>query len=119
EAADKALNLAIANGPQPPATKKRYSLKDQHQVKSTTERVFRLMDDTVVLFSSSAWQAVHLHQFYPPERGKYRFRISASGFQSAGSPVTYRIDAGPMLMATKNHLVGYFDARADKSSVAE
>ena len=34
EAADTALGLAIANGPQPPVTKKQYSLKDQHQVKS-------------------------------------------------------------------------------------
>jgi mono/diheme cytochrome c family protein len=119
EAADTALNFAIANGPKPPVVKKRYSLKDQHQVKSTTERVFRQMDDTVVMFSSSAWQAVTLHQFYPSDRGRYRFRVSAAGFQSSDKPVTYRVDAGPMLMATKNHLVGYFDAPADKPSVME
>jgi hypothetical protein len=119
EAADTALNVAIANGPKPPALKKRYSLKDQHQVKTTTERVFRQIDDTVVLFSSSPWQAVHLYQFYPPDRGKYRFRISASGFQSAGKPVTYRLDAGLMGMTGKNHLVGYFDAPADKPTVVE
>ena len=34
EAADIALGLAIANGPQPAAIKKRYSLKDQHHVKT-------------------------------------------------------------------------------------
>ncbi len=119
EAADKALSVAIANGPQPPIINKRYSLKDQHQVKSTTERVFRKLDDTVVLFSSSLWQAVHLHQFYPPDRGRYRFRISASSFQSAGKPVTYRIDAGRMGMAGKSHLIGYFDASADKPAVVE
>ena len=38
EAADTALNVAIANGPQPPLIKKRYSLKDEHQVKATTEK---------------------------------------------------------------------------------
>ncbi|MCI0379419.1 MAG: DUF1592 domain-containing protein [Gemmataceae bacterium] len=120
EAADKALSLAIANSPQPPVIKKRYSMKDQHQVKSTTERVFRkLDDDTVVMFSSSAWQAVHLYQFYPPDRGKYRFRISASSFQSAGKSITYRIDAGAMGMAGKNHLVGFFDAPADNPNVLE
>ncbi len=37
--------------------------------------------------------------------------------QSAGKPVTFRVDAGPMLMGTKNHLVGYFDAPADKPTV--
>jgi len=120
EAADIALNVAIANGPRPPLIKKRYSLKDSHQVKSTTERVFRkLEDDTVVMFSSSAWQAVTLYQFYPPDRGNYRFRISASAVQSAGKPVTYQVNAGLMLMAGKTHLVGYFDAPADKPTVVE
>jgi hypothetical protein len=119
EAADRALSLAIANGPRPPLFKKRYSLKDQHQVKTTTENVFRRLDDTVVLFSSSPWQAVILYQFYPPDRGKYRFRISASGFQSSGKPVTYRLDAGAMGMVGKNHLVGYFDALADKPAILD
>src|SRR5262249_11753290 len=119
EAADAALNVAIATGPRPATIKKRYSLKDQHQVKTTTERVFRRLDDTVVLFSSSPWQAVTLHQFYPPDRGKYRFRISASGFQSSGKPVTYRVDTGPMLMGTKSHLIAYFDAPAERPTIVE
>jgi mono/diheme cytochrome c family protein len=120
DAADKALNLAIANLPQPPLVKKRISLKDTHQVKSTTERVFRhIENDGVVMFSSSAWQSVVLSPFYPPDRGTYRFRISAYGVQSAGKPVTYRVDAGPMLMGTKSHLIGYFDAPADKPTVIE
>jgi hypothetical protein len=119
EAADKALSIAIANGPRPPLVKKRYSLKDQHGVKNSPERVFRFQGDTVVLFSSSAWNAVHLYQFYPPDRGKYRFRISVSGIQSAGKPVTYRVDAGQMGMAGKTHLVGYFDAPADRPAVLD
>ena len=119
EAADTALNAAIANGPRPQTVKKRYSLKDQHQVKVTTERVFRKIGDTVVMFSSSPWQAVTLWQFYPPHRGKYRYRLSVSGFQSAGKPVPFRVDAGPMLMGTTSHLVGYFDAPAGKAAVVE
>ena len=40
EAADKALDVAIANGPQPPLIKKRYSLKDERSVKvSDRERL--------------------------------------------------------------------------------
>lgn len=119
EVAEKALNVAIANGSQPALVKKRYSLKDQHQVKTTTEKVFRKLDDTVVMFSSSAWQAVNLYQFYPPDRGKYRFRISAYGYQSAGKPVTYQVLAGTMLMAGTSHLVDYFDAPPDKATVVE
>jgi mono/diheme cytochrome c family protein len=120
EAADKALDLAIANLPQPPLVQKRISLKDTHQVKSTTERVYRRFgDDGVVMFSSSAWNSVVLSPFYPPDRGKYRLRISAYGVQSDGKPVTYRVDAGPMLMGTKSHLIGYFDAPPDSPAVVE
>ena len=76
EAAEKALDVAIANGPQPKLIKRRYSLKETHQVKSTTEKVFIKSDedDRVVMFSSSLWQAVGLSPFYPPDRGDYRFR---------------------------------------------
>jgi hypothetical protein len=120
EAGDVALNLAIANRPQPPVIKKRYSLQETHHVKSTDERVFRKSEDgSVVLFSSSAWQGVVLSPFYPPDRGKYRFRISASAVQSTGKPVTYRLDAGLMLMTGKPHLIGYFDAPVDTSAIVE
>ena len=119
EAADTALGLAIANGPQPPVTKKRYSFKDQHQVKSTTENVYRIRDHTVALFSSSPWTAVHLYQFYPPDRGRYRFRISASAVQSADKPVTYGVSMAGKRQAGKSGLVGYFDAPAGEPKVVE
>ncbi|MSR32304.1 MAG: DUF1592 domain-containing protein [Gemmataceae bacterium] len=118
EAADKALALAIANGPRPPLVKKRYSLLETHQVKVTTEKVFRKSAEEVVCFASSAWQAVSLTPFYPPDRGNYRFRISTSAFQSE-KPVTFRVDAGLMLMTGKQHLVGYFDALPGQSRVVE
>jgi hypothetical protein len=119
EAADISLNHAVANGPPPPVIKKRYSLKDQHQVKVTTEKVFRIQDDTVTMFSSSAWQAVHVYQFYPPDRGRYRFRISASAVQSAGKPVTYGVSVGGRRMAGKSGLIDYFDAPPDTPAVVE
>lgn len=120
EAAERALDAAIANGPRPPLIQKRYSLKESHQVRATTERVFRKLDDgTVVCFASSAWQAVILSPFYPPDPGRYRFRIHASAVQSGGKPVTFRVDAGLMGMAGKTHLVGYYDAPAGKPVVIE
>ncbi|HVX60652.1 MAG TPA: DUF1587 domain-containing protein, partial [Pirellulales bacterium] len=120
EAAETALDAAIANGPQPPLINKRYRLSDTHQVKATTERVFRKQDDgKVTMFASSAWQAVSLTPFWPPDRGRYRFRISASAVQSDGKPVAYRVDAGLMLMTGKPHLVGYFDAPAGSAAVVE
>ncbi len=119
EAADLALSLAIANDPQPPLIAKRYSLKDQHQVKATTEKVFRIEGDTVTMYSSSAWQAVHLYQFYPSHGGRYRFRISASAVQSADKPVTYRVAVASKQMSGKNGLIGYFDAPAGKPGIVD
>jgi mono/diheme cytochrome c family protein len=119
DAADAALNVAIANGPQPPLVKKRLLCQDQRHVKVTTEKVFLTRDDALVFFSSSAWQAVTMSEFYPPDRGKYRFRISAFAVQSDGKPVTFEVKAGPMLMGTKSHLVGYFDAPPDEPKVFE
>jgi hypothetical protein len=122
EAADTALNLAITNRPKPPPQiSKRYSVKETHQFKHGGESVFRLLDDdAVVCFTSVPWQAVGLSPFYPPDRGMYRFRISASGFQSNGKPVTFRVNSGGGGMGgLPPHLVGYFDAPADKPAVIE
>lgn len=119
EAAEKVLNVAISNLPQPPVIKKRYDLKEERIVKITTEDVYLHRDDSLVMYSSSPWNSITVGQFYPSDRGQYRVRISAYGFQSAGKPVTFRIDVGPMLMGTKNHLVSYFDAPADQSKPIE
>ncbi len=67
----------------------------------------------IEFFSWSLWTA------YPPDGGDYRFRVSASGFQSAGKPITYRLDAGNLSMTGKPSLVGYFDAPADMPSFVE
>jgi hypothetical protein len=119
EAADKALNIATANNPKPPLVKKRYTLKDEVGVRVSTERVFLKQPDALVMFSSSHWNAITVGQFYPPDRGKYRIRISAQAVQSDGKPVSFRVDVGPMLMGTKNHLWSYFDAPADNPQVFE
>ena len=112
EAADKALGLAIANQPRPPVFHKRLFGVDERQIKASTESVFRHDEQTLVMFSSSPWNALTVGQFYPPHRGQYRFRVRASAVQSGGRPVTFRVEAGPMLMGTKNHLIGYFAAPA-------
>jgi hypothetical protein len=119
DAADAALNVAIANQPQPQRVQKRISLKDERGVKVATEKVFKQQDDTLIMFSSSPWNAITVGQFYPSERGRYRIRISAYGVQNQGKPVSFRIDAGPLLMGTKNHLVGYFDVPEGKPKVIE
>ena len=121
EAADTALNQAIANRPQPKSATTRYLLTESHQVRSTTEKVFRKTEaGGVTLFSSSAWQQVGVTKFYPSERGRYRFRISASAIQSTNQPVTFRVWSGAGGMGgARGHLVNYFDAPPEKPTVIE
>jgi hypothetical protein len=114
EAAGAALNIAISNRTAPATSKKRYSLKDQHAVLTYGNDFFRVLEDgSVVCFLSSHDGTVWISQFYPRDRGYYRVRISASGFQSEGKPVTFEVN---------NHttgLVGYFDVPADTPTEIE
>ncbi len=121
EAADAALNMAIVNRPQAPAiTNKRYSIKDGHPVRATTEDVYRfLADGEVVCFCSSEWHNVGITNFYPQEGGNYRFRISTSGFQSNNKPITFRVTVSGTRLTGTTGLVGYFDAPPDKPTVFE
>jgi hypothetical protein len=119
DAANTALSVAIPNGSQPKKVKQRYSFKDERQVKNPEERVYRQLDDAVATFSSSPWTALTLWEFYPAERGRYRFRISAYGLQSSGKPVVFRAETVPPGYGSKSHLINYFDAPADKPAVVE
>ena len=119
DAADAALDAAFAEGPPPKTTTKRYSYKDEHQIKHKDNRpLFRQLDDTVVFFSST-YSPTALGNFYPELGGKYRFRISAYGFQSSGKPVTFRVQAGLVYSVGQNHLVDFYDVPADKPTVVE
>jgi hypothetical protein len=92
-AAEAALDQAITNRPKPPKLEqKRVGLEAAYQVKANSEKVFRKQDQRVVMFSSSQWVAATL--FYIAERGTYRFRMSVSGVQSVGKPVTFSVKSG-------------------------
>lgn len=121
EAADTALAMAIANRRKAPeSTTKRHSLKDGYPVRGTTENVYRfLKDGEVVCFCASEWHSVGPTQFYPSEGGNYRFRISASAFQSAGKPITFRVVVNGTRLTGKSGLIGYFDALPEKPTVFE
>ncbi|MFM8251050.1 MAG: DUF1592 domain-containing protein [Planctomycetota bacterium] len=121
EAADSALNLAICNRPQPPPRiQKRYSLKDGHPVRGSTEDVYRFLDDgEVVCFCSSEWHNCSISPFYPSDGGEYRFRISASSIQSDNKPVPFRVTVSGTRLTGLSGLVGYFDALPNKPQVFE
>jgi mono/diheme cytochrome c family protein len=119
EAADRVLDLAIANNPRPTTIKKRYDIKEEKSVKPMGS-VYRHVDDGVAIFSSwvSANIQVTLWNFRTRERGKYRFRISGYGFQST-KPVTFHVVAGTLTAVTEERLIDYFAVPPDKPTVVE
>jgi len=118
EAADRALNAAIASGPRPWVYRKRFNVKDERP----SGNVYRKLDDgSLAIFSSwiSANICVTLWQFTSKFPGKYKVKISAYGYQNPGKPATFYVQAGSMQGVTSQHLVGYFDVPNDTPTVVE
>jgi mono/diheme cytochrome c family protein len=118
EAADRALNTAIAGGQKPWVYSKRFPV--------TSERpsgdVYRKLDDgSLAIFSSwiSANICLTLWQFTSKFPGKYKVKISAYAYQSPGRRATFYVQAGTMQGVTSQHLVGYFDVPSDTPTVVE
>jgi hypothetical protein len=120
EAADRVLNEAIVNESKPWQVKKRFYIKDESSVKRPGS-VYRFLEDGVAIFA--VWESANIRvtmwNFRSPFRGKYRFRISAYGFQSQGKPVKFHVTAGTFKEVTEEHLLDYYSVPADKPTVIE
>jgi len=118
EAGEVALRAALPDRPAPKPGGKRFSYLDEEPPKNN-KTIFLCLADAVVFFGSG-YSPTHLGCFRAPFPGKYRFRISASGYQSAGKPVSYKVYAGDLIgREGLSFLVGYYDAPADKPAVTE
>ncbi|MFO0869780.1 MAG: DUF1592 domain-containing protein [Pirellulales bacterium] len=119
QAAERALDAAIAARPQPATQRRRFDIKQERTVKPSGS-VYRHVDDGVAIFSSwvSANIQVTLWQFQTRERGPYRFRISGYGYQTE-RPVTFHVNVGPMNAAAQQTLIDYFEVPAGKPQVVE
>ena len=120
DAADRVLDEAIANEPEPWIQKKRFDIREEKSVKATGS-VYRHTDDGVAIFAT--WESANIRvtmwNFRSHVRGKYRFRISGYGFQSEGKPITFRVTAGTLKEVTEERLIDYFAVPADKPTVIE
>ncbi len=120
DAADRVLNEAIANQPQPWLLKKRFDIREEKSVKPTGS-VYRHVDDGVAIFAS--WESANIRvtmwNFRSHVRGKYRFRISGYGLQSEGKPINFRVTAGTLKEVTEERLIDYYAVPADKPTVIE
>ncbi|MCX6836878.1 MAG: DUF1592 domain-containing protein [Verrucomicrobia bacterium] len=120
DAADRLLDEAIVNESKPWQVKKRFDLKDEAAVKRPGS-VYRFLEDGVAIFA--VWESANIRvtmwNFRSPFRGKYRFRISAYGFQSQGKPVKFHVTAGTFKEVTEERLLDYYSVPADKPTVIE
>ena len=120
DAADRALDEAIANKPRPYQIHKKFDIREEKSVKATGS-VYRHVDDGVAIFAS--WESANIRvtmwNFRSHVRGKYRFRISGYGFQSEGKPVNFRVTAGTLKEVTEERLIDYYAVPADKPTVIE
>jgi hypothetical protein len=118
EAGEVALRAALPERPSPQPGGKRFSYLDEEPPRNN-KTIFRCLPDAVVFFSAG-YSPTHLGCFRAPFPGKYRFRVSASGYQSAGKPVSFKINAGDLIgREGLSFLVGYYDAPADKPAITE
>lgn len=120
DAADRVLDEAIANEPEPWILKKRFDIREEKSVKATGS-VYRHTDDGVAIFAT--WESANIRvtmwNFRSHVRGKYRFRISGYGFQNEGKPITFRVTAGTLKEVTEERLIDYFAVPADNPTVIE
>lgn len=120
DSADRVLDEAIANEPEPWILKKRFDIREEKSVKATGS-VYRHTDDGVAIFAT--WESANIRvtmwNFRSHVRGKYRFRISGYGFQSEGKPIAFRVTAGTLKEVTEERLIDYFAVPADKPTVIE
>src|SRR5262245_15477639 len=116
EAADRALDAAVAGGPRPAQVKRRIDMK------SATRRqgVSRNLDDGVAIFASDLSSNIQtvLWSFLTRDRGKDRFRISADAYQSE-KPVLFHVNGGTSDLGEEPYLIGYFEAPPGKPTVIE
>jgi mono/diheme cytochrome c family protein len=117
EAADAVLDDAVAPVHKLESKKERYNLADS----LPTWFAYSILkkDDGVILFRNSADSASGLNKFKAPAAGLYRFRISASAYNSP-TPIPMAVLLGEFNVGgspIQHH--GYFDAPPGEPAVIE
>ncbi|MEQ2009715.1 MAG: DUF1592 domain-containing protein [Limisphaerales bacterium] len=117
EAADVALDAAIGIGPKPQFVQQRFAATNL--LANWDAKSHRPMPDGGIALFNSGYSPTELRRFRAPAPGRYRVRISASGFQTEGKPATFRVYGGSFGVGGKTKLLGHFSVPADKPTVVE
>ena len=114
EAADAALNQAIVLTDAPKGFKKRFTLKDEEEIRKSLESpksFFRELPGGAVVVFHPEHSPTNLRIIRAPAPGDYRITISAYGWMSHSDPVTLRIYAHNF---KEKRLLGVFEMPPDK-----
>ena len=125
-AAEVALDAALGPGgkpigPKPEAKTRRLIYKDTQGMKNAIKGGSFVAEtpDAAVLFHNG-YTPYDPRELWQTPPGRYKIRISAYGYQTAGKPAVMAVYFGNFIPnAGKSHLVGYFDVPADKPKVIE
>ena len=117
EAADLALDTALGVGPQPRLVQERYA--GTELVASWGADLQRRLDGNGIVIFNSGYSPTELRRFRAPAPGSYRVRVSAYGYQSEDSPMTFRLYSGNFNVGGKTRLLGHFTVPPAKAKVIE
>lgn len=133
EAADLAIEAAIDLTPPEEKMIKRYSFKDEQNVRKNLDtpagtitdknannnkhrHLMRELPDGGIVYFNSGYPPSELRQFTPRSAGTYRFRISGHGYQSQRHDIPIRIYGDNF---REKRLFATFDMPADKARVVD
>ncbi|MBI3879815.1 MAG: DUF1592 domain-containing protein [Verrucomicrobia bacterium] len=119
EAADAAIDTAMARGVKPTIRTERLSYLDDEQLVNQLDgkTVLKRADGIVML--SSGYMPTQLRRFRAPADGHYRVRVSACAYQSEKPVVMVAIGGDINTGRGESHYIGFFDAPPGKPVVFE
>ncbi len=110
QAAETALEAAMANEALPPMVKERYTYEGDGINPNIMRDVGAGPQFARVFFLSNENPPTHLRKFKAPVAGRYRFRVGAYAFQSE-QPITFRVYTAELFRRdAESRLIGHFRA---------
>ncbi len=117
ETAQLALDKALVEGPRPKTIKERFSYKGERMIQRNPQ-IFLQRRDGVVIFDSN-YTPTALKQFRAPTAGRYKFRVSATPYQST-KPLILRAYGGDLIPRDgASHLIGHYELPAGQPTIVE
>lgn len=118
DAANRALDAAIASGPKVEGITKRLSYADGRLGGNIGEHWLKRPDGAVVIFGSGTFPDTTLRDFRAPADGDYSIRVVAYGYQTK-EPVSFAMYLGNFGRNATSRLQGYYSVPPDKSTTVE